>query len=243
MSGADFRVVTDTSVMAMPEITIGLFPDVGGSWVLNRLPAGIGTFMALTGCRLNPADAMYLGLANRFIDHAFRKKVLESLQEADWSGDHYKTTFEIMQHYADNSAGWLPYSKIREHRDQICQLMDQPDLKMIMGGLKTVSTEDAWLEQARTIALSGSPLSAVLVYEQLKRNRHSSLKEAFQSEIVLAVNCVLSGDLQEGVRALLVDKDNQPHWSYGSIDEVPADKVKQMFTSPWSDTDKPLTDL
>lgn len=71
MAGADFRVVTDTSMLAMPEISIGLYPDVAGSWILSHLPARLGLFMALTGCRLNAADAIYVGLANRFIDHAF----------------------------------------------------------------------------------------------------------------------------------------------------------------------------
>ncbi|WP_062260970.1 enoyl-CoA hydratase/isomerase family protein [Endozoicomonas arenosclerae] len=243
MAGADFRVVTDTSIMAMPEITIGLYPDVGGSWVLNRLPARIGLFMALTGCRLNPADAMYLGLANRFIDHAFRKNVLESLQEADWSGDHYQVTFDVVQHYADNSAGWLPYSKIREHRDQIASMMDKPTLSAIIADLKAMKTEDAWMEQARTIALTGSALSAVVAYEQLKRSRYSSLKEVFQSELALSINCVLSGDLPEGVRALLVDKDNKPQWQYDVVEDVPADKVTEMFTAPWGSADHPLSDL
>ncbi|KEQ16294.1 hypothetical protein GZ78_24120 [Endozoicomonas numazuensis] len=243
MAGADFRVVTDTSIMAMPEITIGLYPDVGGSWVLNRLPARIGLFMALTGCRLNPADAMYLGLANRFIDHAFRKNVIESLQEADWSGDHYQATFDVVQHYSDNSAGWLPYSKIREHRDQIARMMEKPTLSAIIGDLKALQTEDSWLEQAKNIALTGSALSAVLAYEQLKRSRYDSLKEVFQNELILSINCVLKGDLQEGVRALLVDKDNQPQWTYSVIEDVPQEKVSEMFTPPWGESANPLSNL
>ncbi|WOG30015.1 enoyl-CoA hydratase/isomerase family protein [Endozoicomonas sp. 8E] len=243
MAGADFRVVTDTSVMAMPEITIGLYPDVGGSWILNRLPAKIGLFMALTGCRLNPADAMYLGLANRFIDHAFRKNVLESLQEADWSGDHYQVTSDVVQYYADNSAGWLPYSKIREHRDLIARMMDKSNFSAIIADLKALETEDSWLEQARNIALTGSALSAVVAYEQFKKSRYVSLKEVFQSELVLSINCVLKGDFQEGVRALLVDKDNQPQWAYPLIEEVPREKVVEMFTPPWGESANPLSNL
>ncbi|WP_257288290.1 enoyl-CoA hydratase/isomerase family protein, partial [Endozoicomonas sp. SESOKO2] len=243
MAGADFRVVTDTSVMAMPEITIGLYPDVGGSWILNRLPAKIGLFMALTGCRLNPADAMYLGLANRFIDHAFRKKVLESLQAADWSEDHYQVASDVVQYYADNSAGWLPYSKIREHRDLIARMMGKSNLSAIIADLKALETEDSWLEQARNIALTGSALSAVIAYEQLKRSRYDSLKEVFQSELVLSINCVLKGDLQEGVRALLVDKDNQPQWTYSVIEEVTQEKVADMFAPPWGESANPLSNL
>lgn len=241
MSGASFRVVTDTSTMAMPEITIGLYPDVGASWVLGKLPARTGLFMALTGCRLNAADAVYLGLANRFIDHAFRTNVLEALQAADWSQDHYTATYQVVKHYADNSAGWLPYSKIREHRDLICRMMDQPSLELTLSELEALSTDDEWLNTARSIALSGSPLSAAIAREQLYRSRHYSLKEAFQSELILSVNCALKGDFNEGVRALLVDKDKQPVWKYGSASQISSEALGAMFESPWSD--HPLSDL
>jgi len=240
MAGADFRVVTDASMLAMPEVAIGLYPDVAGSWLLNRLPAGLGLFMGLTGCRLNAADAVYAGLANRFIDHAFYDNVLESLQQADWQGaTPYEVVYGVIEPYREKSAGWLPYSKVREHRDLIAGLMDQPSLTATMLALAQLPDSDAWLSAASKGAREGSPLSAAISYWQLHNTRHLSLKEALQSELVLSVNTVLHGDFCEGVRALLVDKDRQPHWRYPCVDQV--ENLESLFCSPW--TENPLHDL
>ncbi len=242
MVGADFRVVTDTSMLAMPEISIGLYPDVAGSWILSHLPAKIGLFMALTGCRLNAADAIYVGLANRFIDHAFRDNVIESIQQADWTGSDANTVvYGVLQKYREKSAGWLPYSKVREHRDLIAALMDQPSLVDIMSALENLETEDDWLLAARKTALHGSPLSSAIGYRQLQQARHMSLKEAFQSELVLSVNAVLHGDFCEGVRSLLVDKDKNPQWKFEKVGLVDDQSLNDLFSSPWSQN--PLHDL
>lgn len=241
MAGADFRVVTDTTVMAMPEIKVGLYPDVGASWLLGHMPARVGLFAALTACQLNAADAMYLGLGNRFIDHAFRQNVLDALQQADWQQDAYRVTYEVIQTHADKSAGWLPYSKIREHRDLIKKIMEKPSLVDIMAGLQVLETTDEWLSAARATALNGSPLSVTLAYEQLKRARHFSLKETFQSELTLSQNAALRGDFCEGVRALLVDKDKAPAWQFKSLDDIPSATIEAFFASPWSD--HPMQDL
>lgn len=244
MAGADFRIVTDTSIMAMPEVSIGLYPDVGGSWLLGHMPKGIGLFLALTGCRLNPADAMYLELANRFIDHAFHDNVLESLQQAGWEGQEaYAVVYQVIQQYTDNSAGWLPYSKIREHRDLIIKMMGRPALPAIMTELEQLETDCEWLQSARKTALAGSPLSAAISYRQLHEARHMSLKEVFRSELVLSTNAVLKGDFCEGVRALLVDKDKQPVWRFASVSNINPVELDALFVSSWGATDHPLNDL
>ena len=242
MAGATFRVVTDTSMLAMPEVAIGLYPDVAGSWLLHRLPVGLGLFMGLTGCRLNAADAIYTGLANRFIDHAFYDNVIESLQQADWQGaNHHEVVYGVLATYQEKSAGWLPYSKVREHRDLIAGLMDQPSLGAIMSALDDLPDGDEWLMAARKGARSGSPLSAAISYRQLHQARHLSLKEALHSELVLSVNTVMHGDFCEGVRALLVDKDHKPQWRYNNVDQIDEQSLEELFRSPW--TENPLNKM
>ena len=242
MAGADFRVVTDTSMLAMPEINIGLYPDVAGSWLLSRMPAGIGLFMGLTACRLNAADAVYVGLANRFIDHAFRDNVLESLTKADWGQQAPdKVVYGILQEYRESSTGWLPYSKLREHRDLIAGLMDRSSLVEVMDALENLETDDEWLQAARKTALKGSPLSAAICRRQLTTARHMSLKEVFQSELALSVNTVLKGDFCEGVRAVLVDKDHAPQWAFEHVSQVDSALLDEIFTSPWAEN--PMSDL
>ena len=205
------------------------------------MPARAGLFAALTACHLNAADAMYLGLGNRFIDHAFKYNVLDALASANWNGNAYAITWQVIQEFSDKSAGWLPYSKIREHRDLIVNLLDKPSLKEIIKAFREMEPKDEWLKVARQTALEGSPLSVALAYEQLRRTHHCSLREAFQSELTLSVNCALHGDLQEGVRALLVDKDRQPDWRFKSLDEISAEQINEFFQPPWQD--HPLDDL
>ena len=241
MAGADFRVVTDTTMMAMPEINIGLYPDVGASWLLNRMPGFTGLFVALTGCHLNAADAMYLGLGNRFIDHAFRQNVLDALCEGDWHQPADRITFDVIHEYSEKSAGWLPYSKMREHRDRIQSIMGKPSLAECLTALERLDTTDDWLNAARETAGKASPLSLTLAHEQLKRSRHDSLKQAFQTEWCLSVNTVMSGDFCEGVRALLVDKDQAPVWQFQSLDALSADTISHFFTAP--SKPNPLADL
>ncbi|MGB0361098.1 MAG: enoyl-CoA hydratase/isomerase family protein, partial [Endozoicomonas sp.] len=242
MAGADFRVVTDTSMLAMPEISIGLYPDVAGSWLLSRMPVGIGLFMGLTACRLNAADAIYVGLANRFIDHAFRENVLESLSQANWAAEQpHKVVYAILQEYREKSTGWLPYSKVREHRDLISGLMDKSSLVEVMEGLKYLETDDDWLQAAQKTALKGSPLSAAITRRQLKEAHHMSLKEVFQHELILSVNSAIKGDFCEGVRAALVDKDHSPKWRFADVSKVDSQLVDEIFTSPWKVN--PLTNL
>lgn len=244
MSGADFRIVTDTSILAMPEISIGLYPDVGGSWLLGRMPVKIGLFMALTGCRLNAGDAIYMGLANRFIDHAFRSNILETLQNAHWDQENsYETIYRIIGQFANDCAGWLSYSKIREHRDLIASLMDQPSLTAIMDQFSKLKSADEWLKTACNNAITGSPLSACITYEQQKRTKHSSLKQAFMDELILSVNCSIRGDLNEGVRALLIDKDKKPDWLFKSVSDVTPEALEQFFKPLWGDVEHPLANM
>jgi len=87
LCGCSHRVVTESTMMAMPEITIGLYPDVGGSWFLNRLPGRTGLFVAVTGVRLNAADVLFLGLGNRFVESARYAEMLEQLVVGAWQ-DH-----------------------------------------------------------------------------------------------------------------------------------------------------------
>ncbi|PJE79569.1 Carnitinyl-CoA dehydratase [invertebrate metagenome] len=232
MAGADFRVVTDISTLAMPETAIGFFPDVGASWFLGRLPRDIGLFIALTGARLNAGDAIYLGLANRFIEHSFKEDIIRDLQKADWSdSDAHTLIYQTLHHYEKvHSAGWLPYSHIRANRDQIAALMDKVSLTDTMEDFQQLDTGDAWLKQSVQNALSASPLSLALTGEHLKRSEKASLKDIFQSEVILANNCAHKGDFVEGVRTVLEDRSLMPKWQYQSVDQIPQSVLDEFFT-------------
>jgi enoyl-CoA hydratase/carnithine racemase len=243
MNGCSHRVVTQTSHLAMPEVSIGLYPDVGGSWFLNRMPGGTGLFLGLTGNPLNARDAIFLGLADRAIDAGLREGLLSRLASEAWGGDAGGTVSRVLRELESESRpafSEMP-APIREHVDLIRSLTDHDSVEAIVGALLGLETDDKWVRRAQKAVRNGSPLSLRLIAEQLKRSRHLSLREVFQQELVLSVQCCRHRELPEGVRALLIDKDNQPDWLFKSVGEVDAGFLAELFESPWAQ--HPLADL
>ncbi|GGB97017.1 enoyl-CoA hydratase [Marinobacterium zhoushanense] len=235
MNGCGVRVVTERSALSMPEVTIGLFPDVGGSWFLNRLPGRTGLFLALTGNPINPADALYLGLADRFIEHSRYGEMLAALKAANWSGlSANSVVSEIVRGLETVSEPMLnPHSPIRDHYDLIQAITDHDNVPEIVGALLATESNDNWIERAQTAVRQGSPLSIWIIERQLRICRQLSLRECFAAELNLAVQCGLHAEFPEGVRALLVDKDRKPEWSYRSVVEVDQACVDQFFEPLW----------
>lgn len=243
MVGGGFRVATENSHIAMPEIGIGLFPDVGGGWFLNRMPGRCGLFLGLTGAALNAADAIYLGLADRFIQHERKEDTFSALLDADWNLPGPVVINRVLRDHESRSIAALPASVVREHYDIIQSLTDADSLPEIVEQITNYDGEDEWLKKAARSLAQGSPVTAALFYQQLQRARHASLAEVLRMELVMAVTALRQGEFAEGVRALLVDKDRQPRWRYSSIDELDQNWLDKFFTAPWPDADHPLQDL
>lgn len=241
LCGCSHRVVTETTMMAMPEITIGLYPDVGGSWFLNRAPGRSGLFMGLTGARLNAFDARFVGFADRLLRSDQHAELLAALARADWSGDAFAAVSGVLR-ALEAQAALAGESPLRERFDLIERLTDHDDTAAVVAAITAHDAAgDAWLERAQRSLAHGSPLAAQLIAAQLRRTRHLSLAEVFRSELVLSVRCCLGQEFFEGVRALLVDKDGAPRWAHGSVGEVEAATVAGFFAAPWEA--HPLADL
>ncbi len=212
LAGARFRLVTESSLLAMPEVSIGLYPDVGASWWLSRLPGRLGLWLGLTGARCNGADALGLGLADWALARTDRPRLMASLLALDWQqegealDDALALCFAAL---ADQAT--LPPPLLLPCRDQIDALLAGLSLEGVLARLFEAPLEGA-LAQQRETCRGGSPLSRALLWRQYWQGRHLSLAEAFAEELTLSVNCVLRGDFIEGVRALLIDKDKEPHW-------------------------------
>ena len=234
MSGASHRVVTESSRLAMPEITIGLYPDVGGTWFLNHAPGRTGLFLGLTGANINAADALFVGLADRFVPAAKKTEVIAALQQVNWSAasrEHAGQVSHVLREFEDLAA--LPVSPVREHYDLIQQLTDGDNCAAIVQNIVSHTTEESWLGKAIATLKKGCPMTAHLVYEQLQRGKKWSLEDVFRNELIMSVQCCLHPDFPEGVRALLVDKDGKPQWQHASVAAVPAAWIEQHFESPW----------
>ncbi|MBW3138137.1 enoyl-CoA hydratase/isomerase family protein [Ferrimonas balearica] len=244
MAGASHRLVTETSRIAMPEITIGLYPDVGGTWFLNRMPGHCGRFLGLTGYSMNGADVRYVGLADHLVASERRDSLQEALLTLGWQADA-RANHDLLSGYLrgieEQDLPTMPHSTLHEAQAQIDELMAGSSLELIAERVAALETDQKWLARAQKSFLAGSPITAHLVWHQLTCCGELSLETVFQRELIWSVRCAELGDFVEGVRALLIDKDGQPRWRYPDIASVPASLMAQMLTSPWQE--HPLADL
>ncbi|MCB1676808.1 MAG: enoyl-CoA hydratase/isomerase family protein, partial [Halioglobus sp.] len=238
------RIVTEQTRIAMPEVTIALFPDVGGSWFLNRMPGKAGQFLALTAATINAADALYTGIADRFIASEYKDEVLEHLLHQRWqrqSQPDRAVLRRVLRRFAEASFARCPAGQVEPHLHAINRLCDGDDIHQVIDNIVSLATDDPWLAKAGEGLAHGSPLAALWIHRQLECTRHASLREVFQAELILATNIVRHSEFAEGVRALLIDKDRQPSWQYPTSREVPAAVLDAFFEAPWERN--PLADL
>lgn len=245
MVGGFQRLVTEATCIAMPETTIGIYPDIGASWFLNKMPKGVGVYLGMTGARLNARDALDLGLADRFISRDQRGALLTALEKADY-GDRSPQALRravqgVMDDHEDRTA--VPEGQVMPRLDQIQALVGHVDPTTAVRRILAYKSDDEWLDENRTRLEAGCPLTAHLAWRMLDRHAHTSLAEAFRGELVLSVKCCQLGDFAEGVRALLIDKDKTPRWSHADVESVSEEEVQALFVSPWSSDSHPLRGL
>ena len=221
LAGASHRVMTLQSRIAMPEINIGLYPDVGGSWFLRRTPGRTGLFLALTAANINAADTIFCGLADALVPQERKGEVLEAIASTQWTGENKadRATLSRILAKAGEGAG-MPASKVREHYDTINALMAGDDLLDIAKRLRELQSDDAWLQSAAKTFAKGAPSSAALSFELWQRVLRMSLAEVFRLEYWASLGFCAHKDFAEGIRAVLVDKDRNPRWSPATLEEI-----------------------
>jgi len=229
----------------MPEINIGLYPDVGGTRFLNRTPGRTGLFLGLTGASMNAGDALFTGLADFFIPHERKGQLIERLSNSRWDGDRAANSRRVSELMRElESPETLPASNVRTHYDLIERVTGQGSVAAIAEAIFAIESDDKWLVKAVQALEKGCPVTAHLVYEQIKRGVNLSLEQVFQMELIMSLQCSRHPDFPEGVRALLIDRDGNPHWQHRSIAEVPREWVEAHFKAPWGEQAvNPLADL
>jgi len=243
MSGASHRVVTPESRVAMPEITIGLYADVGGSWLLGRMPGATGLFLALTGARLQASDALFVKLADYCIDHARKSTVFEALMVQEWTGSHADNRRLLSSVLDGFATADLPHGPLRQNFDLISKLCGHGQLQDIVSAITGLKSADAWLAKAGATLAAGSPSTAALSYELQRRAKYLSLADVFRMEFVASLHCARRPDFAEGIRALLIDKDQRPRWQPPTLAQVTPEWTDGFFASPWKAHEHPLDDL
>lgn len=246
MMGASHRVVTDTTRFAMPEISIGLFPDVGGTWMLSRLPDGIGMFLALTGAQLGARDCLLLGLADHELPSDGFDALLADVQVARWSArpDRNDALLRRLLQSKAPSATAQP-GPLQRHFDVIRAACGGTNFDEICAAIEAwADHDDPWLQRAARTFSTGAPSSARLAFTLLHKVRLMSLADVFRIEYIVSLQCGVQGDFQEGIRALLIDKDKSPAWNPASLSEATDAWVQRYFQAPWPDHQPhPLSDL
>lgn len=254
MMGASHRVVSETTRLAMPEISIALFPDVGGSWMLNRMPGRLGLFLALTGAQLTTDDTLYVHAADYRIASTDWPQVVDNLHQLPWvssatAGEKSARIVNdallrrmLLAHESTNILGTGPLQRHAALINHLCHGQDLPAIYQAIAALK--DHDDPWLSRAASTMLAGSPGSARLAFTLIQNTRLDSLADVFRTEYIAALACTAEGDFTEGIRAMLIDKDKSPKWNPASIDEATEQWVGRFFKAPWPDgTPHPLADL
>lgn len=245
MVGASHRIATDNTLLAMPEVTIGLYPDVGASWFLNQMPQGLGLFLGLTGCFFNGEDGHYLGLIDNVLDNQSITAVLNQMQQVDWQDNqqlNHQLLTALLSEHSDrqknqsiknqsvkNQSLEKPSITLEQYTPLIQQLTNFDNIVDIYHAIVTYSSDQIWFKKAQQKLLHGSPLSAHIIHQQLKNSRGCSLEDCFKQEFKLSLRHCQHSEFIEGVRALLVDKDNKPKWQYAGIAQVEQSQVEWFF--------------
>ncbi|BBL92124.1 enoyl-CoA hydratase/isomerase family protein [Vibrio rotiferianus] len=242
--GTSHRVVTPKSRLAMPEINIGLYPDVGGTWFLSQIDPEVGLFLGLTGAIVNSSDAVTIGLAEWLLLEEQYPALLEELRQVDWrSADAKSLVSALLQLMEDQVIDSKPTTQICPYLDQIKEACKGYDLNQITQRIQAMEGRAQWLEVAKKSFVAGSPITAHICFRQVKEYHRLSLADCFRLELTLSVRSALLGEFEEGVRSRLVDKDGNPKWMFKSVSEVDESVIDTLFTSLWSEEEHPLAQL
>ena len=211
---APYRVGTEHAAFAMPETAIGFFPDIGATFFLPRLPGQLGTYLGLTGIRMQGADSVHAGLATHFTPRADLPALSHALAADGPSalGSH---------------AAPLPPFSLATQRGAIDHCFGADSVAEIVRRLE--ATGDAWATKALATLRTVSPSALCWTLEALRRGGNLTLPQCQASELALTRTTMRHPDFAEGVRAMVVDKDRKPHWQPARIEEVDPAVIASMF--------------
>ena len=214
----EYRIATEATRLAMPETGIGLFPDVGGGWYLSRLPGRVGQFMALTGARLDASECVYLGLATNYVEQSKLEELYDRILKAP---SRLKGTLGSV-------SSTPPEAKIEANLAAITRLFASDRLEEVLAALE--ADESEWATTELATLQSKSPLSCKVSLKLLADGANrSSFAEEMRAEYALAGRIVRTHDFREGVRALLIDKDNSPQWDPPTPEGVDEEMLDVLF--------------
>lgn len=215
---AQYRIVTETTMMAMPEVGIGLFPDIGATWFLHQAPGFLGLWLALTGARIGAAEGLLARFGTHFVPRDDLGAVVSALEQTPdqvasilnrYKGTPPAATLDpTAWSIIDRCFGW----------DGIDACLD-----------RLAAEPNPWAAAQLAAIRAGSPTSVRITYEALKRSRGETLDQVLRREFRMSQACMAGHDFFEGIRAQLIDKDRNPQWSPATLAEVDDALVERHF--------------
>ena len=212
-----YRVACENTVFSMPETAIGLFPDIGASFFLNRMPGKTGLYAALAGARLSGAEMVYAGLATHHIPAAHFGDAVARLA----AGEEAARMLSSLHREAGPC-------KLAGERAAIGRCFAAPTVEAIFAAL---GNEGAWGGQVRAMLEKCSPTSLKLTFALMQRTRGLPLESCLAMDYRLALRALEGNDFYEGVRAALIDKDQNPSWSPGALSAVTEADIAGYFAT------------
>jgi enoyl-CoA hydratase len=220
------RIADESMLFAMPETGIGLFPDVGGSFFLPRLPGELGMYLGLTGARLKTADALYAGVATHFVPAAKHEALIAAL-ESGTPAD------AVLRELSENPRS----ATLSELRAVIDRIFSGSSIEAILSALDAEGTD--WARETAKTIRTKSPTATKLAYRQIREGKNLSLDDCMRMEFRM-VNRVIAGhEFYEGVRATIIDKDGAPHWKPAQLADV-SDADIDAYFAPLGNKELPL---
>ena len=231
-SAGRVRIVTERSRLAMPEVNIGLFPDVGGGYFLSHAPGQLGTWLALTANAIGAADALYAGLADVFIP----AQRLPDLQTLLGTIPHDDIAAEVRQFAAQfPPCGMAELTQQREAIDRHFSFDDVPSIMASLAG------DTSPFAQATLATMQKrSPLMLCVTLQQLRVGAGMSFEDCLRMERSMMRHCFMQGEAFEGIRAAVIDKDMCPAWTSASPHAVSKEMVAEFFQPAWPAHAHPL---
>lgn len=234
---ARMRIVTERTKMAMPEVGIGLFPDVGGGHFLSRATGQLGTYLGLTGEMIGAAEAIYAGLADVYIPSSALPQLHAVIAEV--KGDVREAIRSFAAPFVSEAEA--SQSRLAAAREAIEHHFAAASVAEIMDSLAKDSSEFA--SKSLAAMKKKSPLMMCVTLSQLRRAAKLGIADCLRMERTMVRRCFEHGEVIEGVRALAIDKDHSPRWNPASLDHVTAEMVEHFFDSAWPAYAHPLRDL
>ncbi len=262
--GSTWRIVGERTRIAMPEVGIGLFPDVGASYFLSRLPGSLGLYLALTGVPIGGVDALYAGLADVYLAPQAVASLETDLEALIGRSGIAATSANINRELrtffdaadamgAAGTAGGAdaaggpgpPRSSLRALHCAIDLHFSATSVAGILASLDAERREEYadWARRTAEVMRTRSPTMLAVALRQLERGKSLGLADCFRMELGMVEQCFHQGDFMEGVRALLIDKDHAPRWTPAQLRDVTEASVEAFFTKRWEAADNPLADL